>query len=181
MVSDEVVMEVLKRHPEIQLTGLLYWSWGMSGTYKIDSDLDPEDILSIGRQRFEQMFSMGHDGTFGRLGEWVENHDRSALLSNDSLQVEARTLMNAYVCFRRRLEDLEKGAAIIYGVEVRGDPSALYTLRRDPAVERFSVEGSRFVRSVKPEALKRQFMDPEIEEMTLEQLYESMQSMTRGR
>jgi hypothetical protein len=165
---------------QVKITAIFSWTAGLTGTYRLYAPGGVKDALSEARERMATTFEDGLKANTRRLSTFLEMNARERVAADESLETQARSLLNIRQQLEDALESARRGDPIVFAIEVEGPAEQLESLRSSQIVRAFQrVDGSHDAerRSIKPDAYRAEFRDPSIQALSPEGVYRSLQDI----
>ncbi|MEW6105230.1 MAG: hypothetical protein AB1563_02560 [Bacillota bacterium] len=181
VVSDAEVLQFVQRH-NVVLQAIFMWTAGFSGTHRAYEAKSAQALLQEARDKTVESFEKSLQNNPRAVGHFVRQHTEEEVLSDESLQTQARSLLNLRANFQTALTAAKQGAPLIYAIEVSGDTASIERLRGDPMVKAFqraAVTGGRVVtpQTPKPTAYEIQYLDPVVQGLSVQDVYRQLQAL----
>jgi len=183
-VSDDEILHLLERHNAVPRAAFM-WISGLTGTHRTYEAKDVSTFLKEARAETVETFRKSLRGNRRQLRHFVKMHAEEKVISDDDLQIQSRSLLNIRATLKAGLAAAQKGEPLIYAMEVGGDAASLERLMKEERVRtsgRAKTIGNRIVvpGTLKPEAYEAEFLDPDVQAMSTQDLYRRIKALAEG-
>jgi len=206
-VSDAEILMLLQRHG-VTPQAVFMWTSGLTGTHRTYKTESAEAFLQEMRAHTVESFEKGLQSSVIRLRRfakvYTEEQEEQAeeqaepeeqteeqaeqeeqVMASETLQTEARSLLNIRAQLEAGLTAAKEGKPLIYSVEVSGSSAQLEALSQDPMVKLFQtamvINGKTVVpHTPKPSAYEPEYLDPAVQALSVGELYQRIKALARS-
>jgi len=183
-VQDREIVQLLQQNG-VSGRAAFAWSMGLSGSHRTNEDLSAPEFLAQARAKSIEFLEAALKANAVRLGKFQEKHGGDEVTQSESLQQEARSLLNIRRQIEGALKTARAGDPLFFAMEVEGTREKLERLRTNGAVRAFSRAdaGDRKsamarVRTIKPAAYRGEYRDPAVMTISPTDLYDRVLKST---
>lgn len=138
------------------------WMAGLSGTHRVDGDMSADEFTQSARVETISFLENAIEANNERLARFTDSYSSQDVSSDETLETQARSLLNIRSQLEEALTVAASDGPIIYGLEVEGDQAALSRVRSDNRVTAsmaLSLANTLIVdkAGLKPEAYKQEY------------------------
>lgn len=176
------VQTLLQEH-ELRATAIYMVNAGLVGTHRAYEPMDVEKFLQdVQAGTIEAMEKNLQTHLVFQMRDFIEQHLEEDVLADESLQQEARSLINIKFQLEATIKAAREDAPVIYALEVIGDKRNLERLRADEQVatfQSFNLIEARIASRRPPvpaTTFQQEFIAPTLQSMGPREMYQYMKT-----
>ncbi len=166
-ISDTEIVGILQKHKVSPKAGFM-WMSGLTGSHRMYEEISAEKFLEDARANSIEYLTSALEGHRIFIQNFIDNNTEEDINEDEKLQIEARSLLNLVKQHENGLVSLRSHKPIIFAIEIEGKDSELEEIINEPIVKTSAhLESSKTSNmaggnSIKPQAYKAEFKDPDV-------------------